>query len=466
MVGSFGSLSTALSALRYNQVALEVANNNIANAATPGYARRTIVGEAVGGSTVPALWSRYEGYGDGVGVGDVRRMVNPLLDTRVRREHGSLAYLTSRQEVLARVEAGIGEPSKTGVASAIDAFAQSWQDLANNPGGDAARQQVLGLAESLAQALRVQVANVTGEEADQRVHLRNVVEETNALAKDLAAMNQAIFSTEQTGTDTGVLRDQRDQLALRLAELTGATTTVRADGMYDVSLEGRALVSGRDAGALSIASGIDADGDADGTAISFALTPPGGGAAVAVPTAGGELGGVTEVLTTSLPNYRAGLDALARDLAVAINAQHRTGYDAAGEAGGDFFSYDPADPAASLTVAITDPDDLAASSVAGGGLDGGNADLLSGTGDAAGAYQRLVNGFGTEVSALNRQVANQASLTGSLDDSWEQQAGVNLDEETVNMLSAQRAYEAAARLMTTLDQVLDTLINRTGVVGR
>ncbi|WP_278257144.1 flagellar basal body rod C-terminal domain-containing protein [Nocardioides convexus] len=102
----------------------------------------------------------------------------------------------------------------------------------------------------------------------------------------------------------------------------------------------------------------------------------------------------------------------------------------------------------------------------GGARDGANADALSRAGDAANAYQRLVNGFGTKVASLDRQVANQSALAGSLDDAWEQQAGVNLDEETVNMMTAQRSYEAAARLLTTLDEVLDTLINRTGLVGR
>lgn len=467
MPGSFGSITSALSALRYQQVALDVAGNNIANATTDGYVRRRVVGEAVS-SAAPALWSRYDGHGEGVAVGEVRRMVDPLLDTRVRREHGMLSWLTSSQEVLARVEEGIGEPGENGVHAALLAFRNSWQDLATNPGGDAARQQVLGSAETLAQALRLQVANVAGEEADQRVRLNNVVAEVNTAAAGLAQLNQSILVTEQNGTDAGVLRDQRDQLALRLAELAGAVTTVRADGQYDVTVGGEALVSGREAGAFVVASGVTPAGDADGLPITFRVDASWGSTVLpsGAAGAGGELGGVTDVLTTALPSYRTGLDAIAADLASALNAQHALGYDAAGAAGGPFFSYDPLVGAASLQVAITDPALVAASSVTGGGRDGANADALSRAGDAADAYQRLVNGFGTTVASLQRQSANQTALTGSLDDAREQQAGVNLDEETVNLVTAQRAYEAAARLMTTLDEVLDTLINRTGVVGR
>ncbi|KRB79942.1 hypothetical protein ASE01_00025 [Nocardioides sp. Root190] len=464
MAGSFGSITSALSALRYQQVALDVAGSNISNATTDGYVRRRAVGESVS-TAAPAMWSRYEGHGDGVAVGEVRRMVDPLLDTRVRREHSSLSYLQSTQAILARVEEGIGEPGTSGVHAALLDFRNAWQDLALNPGGDAARQQVIGRAETLAQALRIQVANITGEEADQRVHLNNVVSEVNTAAAGVAELNHSILVTEQNGTDAGALRDRRDQLSLRLAELTGAVTTVRADGQFDVSVGGQQLVQGREAGAFVVASGVTPTGDADGSPISFRIDATWGSTVLGTPV-GGELGAVTDVLTTVLPAYRVGLDTIAADMAAAVNTQHALGYDASGTAGGTFFSYDPLIGAASLTVAITDPALVAASSVTGGARDGANADALSTAGDAANAYQRLVNGFGTQVAALQRQTANQSALTGALDDAWEQNAGVNLDEETVNMVTAQRAYEAAARLMTTLDEVLDTLINRTGLVGR
>lgn len=465
MPGTFASLQTALSGLRYQQVALDIAGNNIANASTEGYARRRLVGESVGGPTQAALWARYEGYGDGVAVADVRRTVDPLLDARVRREHATLAYLHTSHTVLARLEEGIGEPGDNGVAAALLSFSSSWQDLANNPGGEAARQQVLGRAATLAQTLRVQVTNVRGEEADQRIHLLNLVSEVNTAAQDVAALNHSILATEQSGTDAGTLRDVRDQLALRLAELTGAVTTVRPDGSFDIAIAGQALVAGREAGTLAVASGVAPDGSADGSPISLQVTTSAGTATLPAALTG-EVGAVTDLLTTTLPQYRAGLDTIARDLADAVNAQHAAGYDLAGAPGGAFFAYDPADPAATLTVAITDPALLAAAAAPGGTLDGGNADLLSTTGDAGADYQRLVNSFGTRVAALERQSANQVALTTSVDDAWEERAGVNLDEETVNLVMAQRGYEAAARLMTALDEVLDTLINRTGVVGR
>lgn len=465
MTGSFSSIHSALSGIRYNQVALDLASNNITNAGTEGYVRRRLVGESVGGPTVPALWSRYDGHGDGVRVASVQRMVDPLLDTRLRREHGTLSYLSTQVTVLQRVETGIGEPGPHGVAAALLDLRAAWQDLANNPGGDAARQQVLGRAATLADTLRSQVANVAGEEADQRVRFLSAVDQVNTAAVDLAQLNRTIASMEANGTDVGVLHDRRDALALRLSELTGAVATVGVDGMMAVTVGGVPLVTGTEAAALTVTGGVTPAGDDDGAPISFAVVGTSGSTPLAAAAVSGEIGAVSHLLDTTLPNYRAGLDQVARSLADSVNAQHALGFDANGLPGGAFFTYDPLNPGASLAVAITDPDAVAAAAVAGT-LDGSNADALSGASGVDEDYQQLVNGFGNEVASLARRTANQEALAGSVDAAWEQQAGVNLDEETVTMMTAQRAYEAAARLLTTLDAVLDTLINRTGLVGR
>ena len=96
MSATFASFNSALSALRYNQVLMDTASGNIANVSTEGYARRRAVGEAMGAPAVPAMWSRYEGSGDGVRVGGLDRMVDPFLDARARREHGNQSYLDTR----------------------------------------------------------------------------------------------------------------------------------------------------------------------------------------------------------------------------------------------------------------------------------------------------------------------------------------------------------------------------------
>ncbi|GGD21485.1 flagellar hook-associated protein FlgK [Nocardioides daphniae] len=459
MSGTFSSFGTALSALHHNRVLMDVASSNIANSATPGYARRRAEAETVGAPAQPAMWSRYDGAGEGVRTADVVRMTDEFLQSRARYEHGNNSYLSTRAAALTRFEAGIGEPGDNGVAAALNDFRTGWHDLAVSPGGDAARSQVLDRAATLVESIRVQASNVAKEEGSQRDRLQTLVGEVNTLASDLADTNRAIAVAGFSGTDANLLLDQRDQLAMRLSELTGGVATQRADGGLDVSVNGTALVTGQEAGRLVVATG------ATGGTVSLAVETAGGSTAVA-PGMRGEIGATADLLTVTLPDYRAGLDDVVRELVTDVNTQHRSGYALDGTPGGDFFAFDAADPAGSLRVAVTDLDQVAASGIPGGGLDGGNATALAATGGAESGYQRLVNGLGSEIASVRRLASNQSALTAQVDGTRDQLAGVNLDEEMVGLVSAQRAYEAASRVMSTLDQMLDTLINRTGLVGR
>jgi flagellar hook-associated protein 1 FlgK len=173
------------------------------------------------------------------------------------------------------------------------------------------------------------------------------------------------------------------------------------------------------------------------------------------------MGGVRNLLNTTLPDYVSRLDTLAVEVRDAVNAQHQAGFDLAGNPGTAFFT---GDSAATLQVAVTDPDLVAASGVPGGNLDASNADAFANLHAGDESYRRLINDFGTEVASTRRVADNHQVLTDQVDGAREALSGVNLDEEMVNMLAHQRAYEAAARVMTTLDSVLDTLINRTGLV--
>src|SRR4051812_16911574 len=179
MAGAFSSINTALSALRYQQSALDIASTNIANASTDGYVRRRVVGETVGAAASPAVWSRSNEIGSGVQSSGVQRMVDPLLDARVRREHGRQTYLDTKAAAMSRVETGINEPSTTGVAKAIDTFRTSLDDLNNAPNSDAARSQVLANANGVADAFNTQSRNLQDEMGDQRARVVATVQEIN-----------------------------------------------------------------------------------------------------------------------------------------------------------------------------------------------------------------------------------------------------------------------------------------------
>lgn len=463
-MSSFSSLGTALSALRFNRVAMDTASQNIANVGIGGYTRRRVEAATAGGQTVPAMWARNQDPGGGVLVTGSTRMADAFLDARARTEHGRHSYLEVRQSVLDRLEAGIGEPGDDGLAAVLAEFRQAWSDLANNPSNEAARSQVLARGAALADAVQVQARNFEVEAADQRSQLNGMVAESSSIAADLAATNQAIATARLNGSDTSTLLDQRDVLALRLAELTGGKATANEAGGLDFTVNGVALVTGSRAGKLEVASGVTPTGDADGGPVSFRVVAPAGTVTAVPPGDAGELGAVADLLDETIPGYLAGLDAVARTLADSVNAVHQTGYDATGAPGGPFFSYDPDDPAGSLAVAVTANDQLAASGVPGGAVDGSVADALADLTDTESVYQQLVSGLGSVVASGRRLLTNQGLVTAQVDGSRDQLAGVNLDEEMLAMVQYQRGYEAAARVLTTVDSMLDTLINRTGLV--
>lgn len=471
MSGTFSSFGSALSALRYNRVALDVASGNIANAHTEGYTRRMATAQATGAPAVQALWSKWNGYAGGVEVGGIERMVDPLLDVRSRSEHASLSHLDTRAASLVRFETTIGEPSANGISAALSAFKQGWHDVANNPGDEAARSQLLGRAGVLEAAIKSQATAVETEYSDQRARMVSVVEEVNTLAQDLANLNGAVQAATVSGNDASTLLDQRDQLALRLSQLTGAKTSDGGDGRFNITVNGQPLVTGSTAGSVALSGGLNV-ADASSLTVSITTSTTPSTTAQLAPSGTkllGELGGSFEVLVTDLPDYKTRLDGFVSTLVTEVNAEHSAAYNlhpapvppatTPAQTGINFFS---GSSASDIAVAITDPRDVAAADSAGT-LDGSVASKLATLDLGGSAYRSLVTDFGVKVASARRVAENQGVLTGQVDASRESLAGVNIDEEMVNLLAAQRAYEGASRVISTLDSVLDTLINRTGL---
>ena len=456
MPGTFSSLQTSLSALRYNRLQMDVASGNMANAATQGYTRRQAVGQATGAPSTPAMWSRWNGSGDGVEASSVTRLVDTVLDSRARTEHASGSFLDMRSTSLSRLETALSEPGDNGVASALDSFKSAWQDLANNPGDGAARTQVLARAETLRDTITTQSTAVQNEWSTQRTSLDNGASQVNQVAGQLADLNKALQSAYVAGTDANTLLDQRDQLTMRLSELTGATVTLNSDTTADVSVAGLSLVSGMTASTMTTSGATDLASQ-DGDPVQLMID----GNAVTLGT--GEMGAAQRLIGTDLPGYRDKLDGFVASLTSSVNAQHASGLDLSGAPGGDLFS---GTTAATLQVAVTDPSLVAGADPLKGGLDNTNALTMAGLDMGAASYRDLITSFGVTVSSAKQGSTNQATLVDQIDASRESVSGVNQDEEMVNLLAAQRGYEGASRVLTTMDEMLDTLINKTGLVGR
>jgi flagellar hook-associated protein 1 FlgK len=468
----FAALNVALSSLYAQRRGLEVTGQNVANANTAGYSRQRVVLNSVGGSVVPAIFATSTGVGEGVRYSSTERVRDMFLETRSIAEHGALAKNRGDQQVLFRIEQMFGEPGDNGLQSMLGQFWNGFDDIANHPEDMAARAQLLQRAQTLVTGFHQIGTSLEAQWGSYREQLSAVVDEVNATAANVASLNEAILAASRAGLSPNDLMDRRDLLVQKLADLTGVTTRQGDDGVVDVYLGGTALVRGSRAELLKVSGGTTFDGVGDPS-----VTPQAGTVSVQwakdsypVTLSGGSTAALTNALNSTIPSYRFRLDAIASDLVDAVNDLHVQGFGLDGVAGGNFFAIDdPSRPMTTLKVAITDPTNIAASGIGGGPNHDGSIALklaeLAGKGPDQ-DYRKLIVGLGVDSQTAQRRAEIQQSIADRIDAYRDADSGVNLDEEMTNMVAYQQAYNAAARFLTTIDEMLDTLINRTGLVGR
>jgi flagellar hook-associated protein 1 len=446
---TFGGVQQAANSIGAARYGLDVVSQNIANANTPGYTRQASQQASVDGvSGVPSIYTRPAGLG-GVTVVGTARLTDPVLDARARTEHSRGALADASAAQLSAIENVFPEPSDNGLSEQLNDFWKAWTPVANDPGSDAPRTVLLQNAATVASTLNAMSTSLSDVAASTSQSLNQNVDAANSAAAQLAGLNSQIAIASATGADANSLLDQRDQLLGQLSTYIGAVAAINANGSVDVTVGGQSLVSGNTASVMTVDAGFQVS--VGGTAVTLT-----GGAAAA-----NVIG-----LTSTIPGYQAQLDAVANSLASAVNAAQAGGYDRAGNAGTPLFS---GTGAANIAVAITDPKLVAASSTPGGNLDGSNA--LSAAALGAGAtgpdrlYTTLVGNIGSSSALAQQQQTTQSSVTAGVDTQRTSVSGVNYDEEVSNMLTYQRAFQASSRVLTTLDGMLDTLINHTGLVG-
>lgn len=472
-MSTFSGLGTALSSLIAQRQALDVSAQNVANANTVGYTRQRARLVAVAGQQAPAMFATSDGVGVGTRMTTVDRLGDPFLDTKVRVASGSTAYLTARADALRTLETGVGEPSDTGLAAQLGDFWAGWADVANGSDKDAARAVLLERGHAVADRLHALYGSARTQWQQTLTTTTSLVDRVNSAAGAVAELNEKILSIQNSGGLGHELADQRDLLVTELASLVGATARTREDGQIDVLVGGNALVNGDDTSLLAV-SGAGSFSQAtagQATTVVWADHP--------TLTAGLTSGRVAGLLSVLAPADDGGVltgaarsyDAIATAVATQVNAQHATAVRPDGTSGGDFFTFTPGQPAAlGLTVALTAGSQIAAAAPGAGAFDGTVAARLARIGTAADGPDTQWRAVVTDLGVRTAGAASRAKVAETVLTTAEQQqlaqTSVDLDEETMGMLAYQRAYEGAARVLTAIDEMLDTLINRTGVVGR
>jgi flagellar hook-associated protein 1 FlgK len=433
-VSTFTGLNTSLRGLLAQQRALDVTSHNVANANTEGYSRQQAVMSAATALEVPPGHQ----LGTGVEVSAYARIRDAFLDLQYRAQAMQVGAGTARTEALERVELRLSEPGENGIAAKLTSFWNSWANLADAPESGAARQALVEQARTLATAvndLDRGLQTVAAQAADEEAALLATGGEVHTVARELAALNGAIADAQRSGGEPNDLLDRRDLLLDQLSSL--AQVSVADDG----------------AGSIRVTLGGAAAPLVDGSALAWP--------APAMSAPQGRLGALRELSspTGTIAAYRADLASFAQGLATAVNAPYQAA------TGTDFLTYDAPTATLSLAAGIS-----AATVRAGAGAAGDNAAAraiseLRALGGPGQSYTRLVTRIGTETAESRRVQGNAEMLAGALEDRRQSTSGVSLDEEMTNLIRFQRGFQAASRAMSSTDEMLDVLINRTGRVG-
>ena len=471
-----GILNIGAGALQAHQEALQVTGQNIANVNTPGYSRRQVV--LTSGVTQGSV---YGGTGTGVKVAEVQRIYDRFIAGQIGDEQGALGRWDTQMELLERTEMALGVSSGNGLEDTMSAFWNSWEDVVNNPGGRAERATLVANSENLVETFTMISAEWSAIQQDINSQITTTVEQVNTITEQIADLNGRIAMLEANGNDAGGFLDQRDGLVTDLSSLIDVNTFAAADGQLNIMTAGGTPLVDHST-VWTVTHGTDASGN-----VVVGWGEDGGSTPITDQITTGSLKGLVEVRDVIIPDYQAGLDTLAAGIMTAVNAIHGTGYG---------LTVDPAtvDPitnptgtaytgvaffvgtgAADMTLnpLIAEDVDIIAAAQDPDALPGDNSNALAiagletsftmggppGTMTFSEFYRGLVSEVGNDVRKAVSASEHHTATAEYLETFRESVSGVSLDEEMVNLVKFQHAYEAAAKLVSTVDEMLMSVLD-------
>jgi flagellar hook-associated protein 1 FlgK len=474
-VGStFAGIHGAYSGLTAAQMQLNVTGQNIENASSTGYVRQRAEQQAVGAPAKVGLSGIGMQAGQGTTITGISNLSNVFLDTQVRSAAASSGYATSRASGYTTVEAALGEPKDTAISSQLQKFWAAWSDVSNQPGTDAPVGSLLAQAQTVVAQVADKYQAMQAGWAGTRTSVTTQADQLNALTKQVGDLNSLIRSTVATGNNANEMVNQRAAVVQQISALTGGTVTQNADSTISIAIGGSNIVDGTLVRQVAVV-GANTLEDASSSPVQLVWADK---PSVPLSLPSGSIAGDLTVLSAANPAGTGGpyaeaaaqLNALATNLATQVNQVASTGVTPTGQTGLNFFAQSATGPAAlGLSVIPTSGAQVPTGAAGAGTNDGSVADKISHLGatstspDASWATFVVTLGVQSQVSG-QQQTLTTSSLATAVT-SQQSQEGVDLDEESVNLLQAQHAYQGAARVLTAMDQLLDQLINHTGTVG-
>lgn len=444
----FTGLSNSVRALQHAQTAVTVHGSNIAHANDPAYTKRDVLAPTEAG--VP-----------GPGINRIRDM---FIDAQYRYASGSLGDAEVRQDVLTKVEDILGDPVNGGLRKALDQFFDSWQALADDPTSGVARLQVLAAGRLFVNEIKTAYRGFADLQETANQDLADRTREVNSLVDQVFELNKRISYLSRNRMNDADLRDQRDLALDKLAKLVGATATEGEDGVVRVTVGSASVLDGPTVLKLVVnESGMPAWQSPDGYQQAFNGT--------------GAVAGLVAVRDGELETLKKDIALLGQQVATKVNELHKATSAAGQVVQVDFFT----GVGGPETLAVN-PDLTPEAIIAGNPdlpSDGDTARqiaLLATSGIAGWAsssfvtegsltpgkfYENLVGWVGTKASDANLMAEVATAHVQAEEEQRQSSWGVSLDEEVAALSLQQKAYAAASRVISVMDQMLDDLINGT-----
>ncbi|MBD3257653.1 flagellar hook-associated protein FlgK [candidate division GN15 bacterium] len=468
MPGLTAGLEIGKRALLSHQVWMQTIGHNIANVNTPGYTR-----QRVRISPANPEFSIHGPIGAGVQVDQLYHVRDLFLGSQYREAQKELGEWSFKDKALRQIEQTFNEPQDESLNDALNDFWNKWNELAQHPDNTGNRNFVVSSAKQLVRGFHTLAQALTDQRDAVDRDMTNMVAEVNRITNEIAELNYQI-KHQELGSDQAMdLRDMRDQLTDELSSLIDVNVIEKPNGASIVSMGQMILVDGSDSFA------IEAKGEVDRGVVTHRIVWA--GSDVELKNLKGQLAGLIETRDKIIPSYLEELNTMARSLVEQVNGIHESGFGLNGSTGVAFF--DPGFTDA-INIRLNTEIEANINNIAASGTN--DPDSIYGNGDIAAAifdlrgsavmeggtttindfYSSLIGKIGVETREANSFNANYELLRTQIDNQRQSVQGVSLDEEMANLVKYQHAYDAAARVITTMDQSLDTIISRMGIVGR
>ncbi|MCX7714795.1 MAG: flagellar hook-associated protein FlgK [Clostridia bacterium] len=512
MSSSFYGLEIAKSGLYASQTALEVTGHNIANASTDGYTRQTLSLSSIPGKISYASTGKVS-VGAGVSVDGITQIRNAFLDKQYRNENSILANWSVKSDVFYYVEDMFNESSTSGIAATLSDLYDSFEELANDASSADARTLVRQNAQTVCETIQYYAKGLTDLQQDQDDAIVSSVEEINNLISEINNLNKQIKKYEMFGEKANDLRDARNSKLDELSSLIDISYSEDSEGKVSIYMGSYKddstqkgdyclLDSSTDtAYELTVSKDVDGYyGDADIYHSVYLTSKNGNTVQISGDNLdGGKMKGYFDCRdgdstnNLGVPYLLNQLDTLARGIVSAYNSVHTQGYTIpydsnSSQTGINFFDDQGGDlskvnasnislsdeikesiyniaassKAVDLSATNTEEDNNEIALLLAGISEGSKLDYVGNIDDYLAS---IVSCVGSRADQCNEMYSSQETVVESVKNQRLSVSGVSLDEETINMISYEKSYQAASRVLTTLDDMLDVLINSTGRVG-